>query len=122
MGQCHNDAFFIPVPPEAPSKFTVIAQSSTSVETSWELLTLHSNKRIIVGFKLIYRKEDSNDSAIILTINSAAVFTTNVTGLEKYTKYEFQVLAFSSAGDGPTSSVQVERTMEDGKGLTSSVN
>lgn len=100
----------------------MIAQSSTSVETSWELLTLHSRKRIIGGFKLIYRKEDSNDSAIILTINSAAVFTTNVTGLEKYTKYEFRLLAFSSDGDGPMSSVQVERTMEDGKGLTRSVN
>ena len=122
MGQCHNNAFFIPVPPEAPTKFTVIAQSSTSVETSWELLKLHSRKGTIDGFKLIYRKEDSNDSAIILTINSAAVYTTNVTGLEKYTKYEFRVLAFSLGGDGPTSSAQVERTMEDGKGLTSSVN
>ena len=100
----------------------MIAQSSTSVETSWEQLTRHSRKRIINGFKLIYRKEVSNDTAIILTINSAAVYTTNVTGLEKYTKYEFRVLAFSSAGDGPTSSVQVERTMEDGNGLISSFN
>ena len=93
----------------------MIAQSSTSVETSWELLTLHSRKIIIDGFKLIYRKDESNDSPIILTINSAAVFTFIVTGLQKYTKYEFRVLAFSSDGDGPTSSAQVERTMEDGK-------
>ena len=37
-----------------------------------------------------------------------------VTGLDKYTEYVFQVLAFSSKGDGPKSSV-VERTKEDGK-------
>ena len=35
--------------------------------------------------------------------------------LDKYTEYEFQVLAFSSKGDGPRSSVVVERTKEDGK-------
>ena len=39
----------------------------------------------------------------------------NVPGLDKYTEYEFQVLAFTSVGDGPNSSVEVERTMQDGK-------
>ena len=38
----------------------------------------------------------------------------HVTGLEKYSEYEFQVLAFTSTGDGPRSAVAVERTMEDG--------
>ena len=48
------------------------------------------------------------------------MLTNNVTcltisGLDNYTEYEFQVLAFSSKGDGPKSSVVVERTKEDGK-------
>ena len=38
-----------------------------------------------------------------------------VTRLKKNTEYEFQVLAFTSVGDGPKSSVVVERTNEDGK-------
>ena len=38
-----------------------------------------------------------------------------VSKLDKYTEYEFQVLAFSSKGDGPKSSVVVERTKEDGE-------
>ena len=38
-----------------------------------------------------------------------------VINLDKFTEYEFQVLAFSSKGDGPKSSVKVERTTEDGK-------
>ena len=37
--------------------------------------------------------------------------------LDKYTEYEFQVLAFTSKGDGPKSSVVVERTKEDGKNI-----
>ena len=43
--------------------------------------------------------------------------TKEVTGLDKYTEYEFQVLAFTSLGDGPKSSVEVERTLEDGENL-----
>ena len=37
--------------------------------------------------------------------------------LDKYTEYEFQVLAFTSKGDGPKSSVVVVRTKEDGKNM-----
>jgi len=39
----------------------------------------------------------------------------DITGLRKYSEYEFQVLAFSSVGNGPKSSVQEVRTNEDGK-------
>ena len=46
---------------------------------------------------------------------SVTSLTRVVTGLDKYTEYEFQVLAFSSKGDGPKSLVVVERTKEDGK-------
>ena len=54
----------------------------------------------------------------MLTINSNATRTRDVSGLDKYTEYEFQVLAFTSVGDGPKSSVLVERTKEDGKALS----
>ena len=51
----------------------------------------------------------------MLTIQNQGGLTRNVTGLEKYTAYEFQVLAYTSVGDGPNTSVKVERTKEDGK-------
>ena len=50
-----------------------------------------------------------------LTIRNESVDTVVVTGLDKYTEYEFQVLAFTSVGDGPKSSAEVARTKEDGK-------
>ena len=40
--------------------------------------------------------------------------TKNVARLEMYTEYEFQVLAFTSVGDEPKSSVEVVSTKEDG--------
>ncbi len=50
-----------------------------------------------------------------LTINGGQIHTKYIIGLAKYTEYEFQVLAFTSAGDGPKSSVNFERTKEDGE-------
>ena len=50
-----------------------------------------------------------------LTIRNESVGTVVVTGLDRYTEYEFQVLAFTSVGDGPKSSAEVARTKEDGK-------
>ena len=46
----------------------------------------------------------------MLQVDDGTARTGNVTGLDKYTEYEFQVLAFTSGGDGPKSSVKVERT------------
>ena len=51
----------------------------------------------------------------MVPINTGGALTKDVTGLDKYTEYEFQVLAFTSVGDGPKSSVEIERTKEDGK-------
>lgn len=50
-------------------------------------------------------------------INDKAILSKVVTGLAKYTEYEFQVLAFTSVGDGPNSTVNSETTKEDGKKL-----
>lgn len=63
----------------------------------------------------MYRKISSAALLRILTINNGTIETEDVTGLDKYTQYEFQVLAFTSVGDGPRSSVAVERTKEDGE-------
>ena len=42
-------------------------------------------------------------------------FTQTVTGLQGSMEYELQVLAYTSAGDGPQSSVQVVKTKRSGK-------
>ena len=64
---------------------------------------------------MYYKKKGSLGLAAMVTINNETIRVKDVFGLEKYTEYEFQVLAFTSAGDGPKSSVLVERTNEDGK-------
>ena len=63
---------------------------------------------------MFYRKKDSAGLPTELT-NNVTTLTRVISMLDKYTEYEFQVLAFTSKGDGPKSSVVVERTKEDGK-------
>ena len=93
----------------------VTAISSTGIRASWTLLPEYARHGTIKGYKLFYKKKGSPGSASMVPINSGATLTKYVTGLDKYTEYEFQVLAFTSGGDGPNSSVEIEWTLEDGK-------
>ena len=102
------------VPTGVPDNFSATADTSTSIEASWKLPPRDSWNGIIVGFRLFYQKSGSGTSTM-LTIQNQGTLAKNVTGLEKYTLYEFQVLAYTSVGDGPSSSTIVERTKEDVK-------
>ena len=90
------------------------ASTSTSITASWQLPPENARHGNITGFKLFYKEKDSAVSLTVLTYNDVTL-TRDVTGLDKYTEYEFEVLAFTSVGDGPKSAVVVERTKEDGK-------
>ena len=93
------------------------AITSTSVTASWELPPADDRNGIITGFKLFYKKKGSSGSQTIEPINSGSIRNKAVTRLDEYTEYEFQVLAYTSVGDGPKSSKKYERTNEDGKKL-----
>ena len=93
------------------------AITSTSVTASWELPPPDDRNGIISGFKLFYKKRGSSGSQTVPCVNSVSTRNKVVTGLDEYTEYEFQVLAYTSVGDGPNSSIKYERTKEDGKEL-----
>ena len=115
--ELHVSCCSIVAPSRAPDGFTVTAESSTSITASWQLPPLEDRNGVIRGFKLFYKKEGSSGPQTMKLINNKVVRTTDVSGLSKYTKYEFQVLAFTSVGDGPNSTVKSETTKEDGKKL-----
>lgn len=89
--------------------------SSTSITASWQLPPEDSRNGIVQGFKLYYKKKGSTGLPNTLTFGNETIRAKDVIGLDKYTEYEFQVLAFTSVGDGPKSSPEVARTNEDGK-------
>ena len=110
----HIFNILISVPSKPPTAFKLTARSSTSITASWQsppVFARHGRK--ITGFKLFYKKKGGG-SATALLIGSGSILSRNVTGLDKFTEYEFQVLALTSDGDGPKSPVEVERTKEAG--------
>ncbi|PFX30092.1 Down syndrome cell adhesion molecule-like protein 1-like [Stylophora pistillata] len=101
------------VPSQHPASFNLTASSSTSITAYWQLPPVFARHGKIDGFKLFYREKRSAGSFTFLNVTTGSTLRRLVTGLDKYTEYEFQVLAYTSGGDGPKSSVEVERTMED---------
>ena len=100
----------------------MVAETSTSNRASWQLPPEDSRNGIVKGLKLFYKKKGFAGSAITVPINDGNTLTKTVTGLVKHTEYEFQVLAFTSVGDGPKSSVETVRTNEDGKHIRTSIS
>ena len=82
---------------------------------SWQLPPENARHGNITGFKLFYRKKGSMGPLVNLSINGGEKRSEDVTGLAKDTEYEFQVLAFTSVGDGLKSSIKVGSTREGGK-------
>lgn len=109
---------FISVPSQAPKSFTATSGSSTSVPVSWQLPPPYSRNGFITGFKLFYRRKlpaACSPPMTTLIINDGANITKNVTGLLKYTEYEFSGFALHFCWWRTNSSVIVDRTKEDGK-------
>ena len=91
------------------------AKSSTSITTSWQLPPESDRNGVITGFKLFYKKKSSSGSQTVVRVESASTLTKVVIGLDEYTEYEFQVLAYTSKGDGPKSSPKSATTKEAGE-------
>ena len=107
--------FSITVPSQPPRGFTLAATTSESITASWQLPPKDFRNGIIIGYKLFYKEKGSSGAGSSKLINSQATRSQEVTGLDKYTDYEFQILAFTSVGDGPKSTVVYEKTKEAGK-------
>ena len=91
------------------------AKTSTSITASWQLPPEDDRNGNIAGFKLFYKEKGSSGSPKQLTINSGSTLTKVVPGLDEYKEYEFQVLAYTSIGDGPKSNAQYAKTKQAGE-------
>ena len=81
---------------------------------SWQLPPAGDRNGVITGFRLKYRKKGVA-SWTTKDITGQAKRSSALTGLSKFTCYDYQVLAYTSKGDGPPSSVQSFQTLQDGE-------
>ena len=91
------------------------ATSSTCIRASWTSLPEYARHGTITGYKVFYRQKGSAKNSVMESVIGTGILTKDFANLNKYTKYEFQVLAMGSHGEGTKSPVMVGQTLEDGK-------
>jgi hypothetical protein len=89
--------------------------SSTSIHLQWyKVLSNHQNG-VILGYRIYYRVYLGNESWNMIGVEERETSRT-VNNLTMFTKYLFQISAFTSKGEGNTSESILVSTDEDGKG------
>ena len=64
---------------------------------------------------MLYKITDTEDPFTTITLFNNSALNTSITGLGKFTEYEFHVFVLTANGYRPVSPVKVVRTSEDGK-------
>ena len=82
---------------------------------SWKLPYAGS----IHGIMVLYKIKNTDYPFNAKTMAGNSNLSISITGLGKFTEYEFHVLAFTANGNGPLSPVKLVRTNEDGKTIPS---
>nr|XP_040576477.1 Down syndrome cell adhesion molecule-like protein Dscam2 isoform X20 [Lepeophtheirus salmonis] len=108
-------------PTEPPQDIDLVTLSSQSIKVTWSSPPLASAHGIIKGYKVIYGPSkvwyDPSSHATKISSDMQA----ELTGLQRYTNYSIQVLAFTNGGDGTKTEVFTTTTEQDIPGPPSSV-
>ncbi|XP_077051770.1 Down syndrome cell adhesion molecule a isoform X3 [Siphateles boraxobius] len=101
------------VPGRAPEKVVATAASPESISLSWQTPSREALNGVLQGFRIIYWANlPDGELGEIRNVTTQKV-PLELEGLEKYTNYSIQVLAFTRAGDGVRSDQIYIRTKED---------
>ncbi|GAB1300473.1 Down syndrome cell adhesion molecule homolog [Apodemus speciosus] len=102
------------VPSYPPENVQAIATSPESISISWSTLSKEALNGILQGFRVIYWANLIDGELGEIKNVTTTQPSLELDGLEKYTNYSIQVLAFTRAGDGVRSEQIFTRTKEDG--------
>ncbi|XP_064009715.1 protein sidekick-1 isoform X2 [Pogoniulus pusillus] len=106
------------VPTAPPQNVQVEAVNSTTIQFLWNPPPQQFINGINQGYKLLAWPVDAPEALTVVTIapDFHGVHSGCITNLKKYTTYYTSVLCFTTPGDGPRSTPQLLRTLEDKPG------
>ena len=82
---------------------------------TWDRVPEEAVHGILRGYRVFYRKSTNLEQKYRNETTEAGAQKLEIKGLDKYTEYELQVVAFTRKGDGVESKRFVVSTDEDGK-------
>ena len=100
-------------PSAPPANVTGNNSSSTSILVQWDEVPENDKNGIIKGYNITYK--DWRTGVEKTQTVDAPTTQVDLTGLNKFTKYNISVLAFTVKGGGPPSSTITVTTDEDSK-------
>uniref|UniRef100_A0A672ZLG2 Sidekick cell adhesion molecule 1a n=1 Tax=Sphaeramia orbicularis TaxID=375764 RepID=A0A672ZLG2_9TELE len=101
------------VPSGSPVNVSAEAVSSTKILLTWAPIPKTQKNGIILGYKVLYSEKDSEGPPSVQVVEGERSVTLVLGGLQKYTMYALQVLAYTRMGNGPPSNPTLLRTKED---------
>ncbi|XP_033002943.1 Down syndrome cell adhesion molecule isoform X1 [Lacerta agilis] len=101
------------VPSSPPENVQAIATSPETISITWSTLAKDALNGILQGFRVIYWANLLDGELGEIKNVTTTQPSLELDGLEKYTNYSIQVLAFTRAGDGVRSEQIFTRTKED---------
>uniref|UniRef100_A0ACB8FIJ5 Uncharacterized protein n=1 Tax=Sphaerodactylus townsendi TaxID=933632 RepID=A0ACB8FIJ5_9SAUR len=102
------------VPSSPPENVQAVATSPETISITWSTLAKDALNGILQGFRVIYWANLLDGELGEIKNITTTQPSLELDGLEKYTNYSIQVLAFTRAGDGVRSEQIFTRTKEDG--------
>lgn len=111
------------VPGAPPQDVTVVALSSRSIKVEWLPPPSEKHHGQIIYYRIVYRLAEHANASDTTTLEKVfpldgssqnLPYSTTISNLKKFAKYEVQVLAGTKIGNGPWSVPVTVTTEEDG--------
>ena len=111
--------FFLPVPASPPENVTVVVNSSTTIEVTWDIVLPLDQNGIITMYEVMYQPLETFNGNICTQIMnvSGTEMSVFLIELQEFVNYTISVRAYTSVGAGPYSDEVTVLTLEDGKEL-----
>ena len=107
----------VSAPDGIPENVVLSSTTSTSCFVLWDAAgnSIEDPDGAILGYYIYYRKDGSNDSFAKIDVQGENMTSSDVDGLQEYTRYEFHIAAYNYYGEGNASDVFQCFTDEDGR-------
>ena len=108
--------WFFPAPASPPDNVRAVADSSTSITVTWDMVPPIDQNGVITVYEVRYEPLETFGTLDTQTVTiSAPMMSVTLTDLQEFVYYNISVRAYTTEGEGPYSMGVMEITFADCK-------